>query len=146
MLYGSMACLQLGKLCSLHLPARKFILELEKVPRKALRIIWNGKHLLWKNQLSRLWLLSWGKLSRKIIIGMTMVIRKQLWAVLSATRTADLQMEPDWEQKIKEMVHCASLTWQVKIFVKGLCHRITEHLYDLLLFSKLLVSENVILG
>lgn len=73
--------------------AGKFILELEKIPRKAGGIIWNGKHLLYKKQLCRLWLLSWEKLSRKIMIGIMMAIRKQLWAVLSATRTADPQME-----------------------------------------------------
>lgn len=38
----------------------------------------------------------------------------------------------------------AAGTWQVEIFAKG-CHGITEHLYDVL-FSKHLVSENVILG
>lgn len=45
----------------------------------------------------------------------------------------------------KEMVLCVSGTQQIEIFTKG-CHGMTEKSYDLLLFSKHLVSEKVSLS
>lgn len=49
------------------------------------------------------------------------------------------------ETNNKGMVLCASGTRQIEIFTKG-CHGMTENSYDLLLFSKHLVSENVSLS
>lgn len=88
-----MICLPFGKYAVYICPCQKIYIRSRKDPKKS----WKD-NLKWKTpskqkQMSRLWLVSWEKLSRKMMIGMTMVIRKQLWAVLSTSRTADPQME-----------------------------------------------------